>query len=155
MQVPRVAEKACLFTFEELCGEAVGASDYISLVTSFHTLALKGVPVFNGSNRSLAYRFVALIDVMYDHRTKLLMSAEDYPEGLFKNVLTYSDSKEKVKDEMTVVDDNLGFAKDRTVSRLIEMQSMEYAIAHAERHAPEILLALQEAQGAPKERRHY
>ena len=42
------------------------------------------------------------------------------------------------------MDDNLGFVKDRTVSRLIEMQSTEYLIAHAQEHAPELLLALQE-----------
>lgn len=44
-----------------------------------------------------------------------------------------------------VVDDNLGFAKDRTISRLLEMQSIEHLIAHAERHAPELVLALKEA----------
>lgn len=44
-----------------------------------------------------------------------------------------------------VVDDNLGFAKDRTISRLLEMQSLEHLIAHAERHAPELVLALKEA----------
>lgn len=43
-----------------------------------------------------------------------------------------------------VVDDNLGFVKDRTISRLIEMQSNEYLIAHAVTHAPELLLALKE-----------
>ncbi len=45
---------------------------------------------------------------------------------------------------MQVVDDNLGFVKDRTISRLIEMQSTEYLIAHAMTHAPELLLALKE-----------
>lgn len=44
-----------------------------------------------------------------------------------------------------VVDDNLAFSKDRTVSRLLEMQSIEHLLAHAERHAPELVLALKEA----------
>lgn len=43
-----------------------------------------------------------------------------------------------------VVDDNLGFAKDRTISRLLEMQSGEYLEAHAKSHAPHLLLAIQE-----------
>ena len=43
-----------------------------------------------------------------------------------------------------VVDDNLGFTKDRTVSRLIEMQSEEYLEQHAEQRAPQLLLALKE-----------
>lgn len=45
-----------------------------------------------------------------------------------------------------LVDENLAFSKDRTVSRLIEMQSMEYMVTHARAHAPELLLALLEAQ---------
>lgn len=47
-----------------------------------------------------------------------------------------------------IVDDNLGFAKDRTISRLTEMQSDEYLEAHAQAHAPELLLALQERRQA-------
>lgn len=43
------------------------------------------------------------------------------------------------------VDDNLGFAKDRTISRLTEMQSLEYLLTHAHAHAPEYVLALEEA----------
>jgi hypothetical protein len=34
----------------------------------FHTLAVSGVPVFTAANRNEAYRFVTLIDVMYEHR---------------------------------------------------------------------------------------
>jgi hypothetical protein len=47
---------------------------------------------------------------------------------------------------LQIVDNNLGFAKERTVSRLTEMQSKEYLRAHAERHAPELLYALDEAE---------
>lgn len=50
-----------------------------------------------------------------------------------------------------VVDDNLGFAKDRTISRLTEMQSQEYLIAHAKQNAPELLLALEEAFALQKQ----
>lgn len=108
----------------------------------------------NAANRSMAYRFVTLVDVAYEHKVKLIIAAEGYPAALFENVLTYADSKAartKVgkggKSDAVVVDDNLGFAKDRTVSRLVEMSTMEYAVMHAEHNAPELLLALQEAQG--------
>ena len=43
-----------------------------------------------------------------------------------------------------MVDDNLAFCKDRTVSRLTEMRSDEYLRAHAAQHAPELLYALEE-----------
>jgi hypothetical protein len=45
-----------------------------------------------------------------------------------------------------VVDDHLGFSKERCISRLVEMQSLEYLIRHARRHSPSLLLALEEAQ---------
>lgn len=51
----------------------------------------------------------------------------------------------KEQEDALVVDDNLGFAKDRTISRLLEMQSREYLIVHAEHHAPELAPALKEA----------
>ena len=51
----------------------------------------------------------------------------------------------KAHEDAPVVDDNPALAKDRTISRLLEMQSREYLIAHAEQHAPELVLALKEA----------
>jgi peroxisome-assembly ATPase len=148
LHVPAAVGKACSFTFKELCGSAVAAADYIALASHFHTVAVKGVPVVTAENRSHAYRFVTLVDVLYEHRIKLLLSAEAYADDLFKNVRTGQEAAVEgpALPECAVVDDNLGFAKHRTVSRLVEMQTMEYAITHAERHAPELLLALQEAQ---------
>ena len=48
-------------------------------------------------------------------------------------------------DPRDIVDDNLGFSKDRCVSRLTEMQSLPYLTAHARKHSPNLLLALEEA----------
>ena len=49
-----------------------------------------------------------------------------------------------------LIDDNLAFSKDRTISRLTEMESMEYMLEHAKRRAPHLLLALEERGGAEK-----
>lgn len=57
----------------------------------------------------------------------------------------------RLRSEDLCVDDNVGFAKDRTVSRLIEMQSQEYAIAHAKEHAPELLPSLTAGHSVPSE----
>jgi hypothetical protein len=46
----------------------------------------------------------------------------------------------------TVVDVQLAFVKDRAISRLTEMQSIEYQLAWAKQHAPQLVLALQEMQ---------
>lgn len=57
-----------MFDFDELCNRPLAAADYIALAEKFHTLAVADVPRFNAANRSAGYRFVTLIDVMYEHR---------------------------------------------------------------------------------------
>ncbi len=58
--------------FSELCGRPVAAADYLALAERFHTLLLSGVPAFGPAVRSEAYRFVTLIDVLYEHRRAAL-----------------------------------------------------------------------------------
>lgn len=48
------------------------------------------------------------------------------------------------------MDDNLAFSKDRTISRLTEMESHKYLMSHAQRHVPCLVLALEEQGGAKK-----
>lgn len=54
--------------FQDLCGKPLGAADYIALAQAKHTLFLSGVPRFVGATRTEGYRFVTLIDVLYEHR---------------------------------------------------------------------------------------
>ncbi|KAK3276426.1 hypothetical protein CYMTET_15491 [Cymbomonas tetramitiformis] len=110
----------------------------------FHTIALQDIPVFNADNRPTAYRFVTLIDVMYENKTRLLCSAQGDPAALFESIMTQEQARDRQWAQELIVDDNLGFTKDRVISRLTEMQSEEYARAHAEKHAPEFLAALRQ-----------
>jgi cell division protein ZapE len=73
---------------------------------------LTGVPRLSADNASEARRFTWLIDVLYDHRVKLIMSAEVEAHALYTEGHNAHE-----------------FA--RTVSRLIEMRSRDYlAEAH-------------------------
>ena len=63
----------------------------------------------------------------------------------------FSSSSSSSNVEDVVVDDQLGFAKDRAISRLTEMQSIEYLLAHAKQYAPYMVLALQEMQHKQKQ----
>ncbi|KAI5081582.1 hypothetical protein GOP47_0001325 [Adiantum capillus-veneris] len=138
LQVPFAANGCAYFQFHELCEMPLGAADYIGLFNKFHTLALEGIPSFGSHNRVAAYRFVTLIDVMYENRARLLCSAEDEPVGLFKRCVTIADAP-KPRDSRAVrnddadlcVDNELGFAKERTISRLTEMISRPYLEEHA------------------------
>ncbi len=103
----RKAGGAVWFDFATLCGGPRSQNDYLEIATQFHTVVLSDVPKMTPRMASEARRFTWLIDVFYDHKVKLLMSAEVpalelYMEG-------------PMSDEF-----------HRTVSRIIEMQSREY-----------------------------
>jgi len=94
-------------TFKTLCGGPRSQNDYLEIATQFHTVLLSNVPQMSPRMSSEARRFTWLVDVLYDRRVKLIMSAavpatELYTEGLMANEFV------------------------RTVSRLQEMQSSEF-----------------------------
>ncbi|CAN8326205.1 unnamed protein product [Cochlearia groenlandica] len=141
LQVPLAANGCAYFLFEELCDRPLGAADYLGLFKKFHTLALEGVPLFGLHNRTAAYRFVTLVDVMYESKARLLCTAEGSPLELLERIVTISDaqqiaprtsSRSRKSDDLDIcVDNELGFAKDRTISRLTEMNSKEYLEQHS------------------------
>ncbi len=95
------------FDFKTLCGGPRSQNDYLELASQFHTVVLSDVPRMSAAMASEARRFVWLIDVLYDQRVNLLMSAEVEPEALY-----------------TV--GAMAGEFHRTVSRIIEMQTREY-----------------------------
>lgn len=110
--VPCAAQGVARFDFDALCGEALGAGDYLALATHFHALVLDGIPRLSPENYDKARRFIVLVDALYDHRVKLVASADAYPDQLYQR-------GEGAK------------AFERTASRLEEMQSQDYlALAH-------------------------
>ncbi|CAN0912237.1 5'-nucleotidase domain-containing protein DDB_G0275467 [Linum grandiflorum] len=129
LEVPFAANGCAYFKFEELCDRPLGAADYFGLFKNFHTLALEGIPILGLNNRTSAYRFVTLIDVMYENRARLLCTAEGTPFELFEKIVTIADAQQMAprtsgrsrrNDEADLcVDNELGFAKDRTISRQV------------------------------------
>ncbi|PIZ31753.1 MAG: cell division protein ZapE [Alphaproteobacteria bacterium CG_4_10_14_0_8_um_filter_53_9] len=70
------------FTFEELCENPLGRTEYLALIRTVDTLMIENVPVLEASDADAALRFVTLVDIMYDHKRRLVLSAADYPENL-------------------------------------------------------------------------
>jgi len=112
LSVPAAAQGVARFEFAELCGAALGAGDYLALATHFHALVLDGVPRLSPDNFDEARRFIVLVDALYEHRVKLIASAEAQPDQLYQR-------------------GEGAQAFERTASRLYEMQSAEYlALPH-------------------------
>jgi cell division protein ZapE len=117
----RVAAGVAWFEFSELCDGPRAQADYIELARRFHTILLANVPQLRPSKLDAARRFTWLVDEFYDRRVKLVISAAAPAHELFA-----------VADTGDAFLRNLNTAfVDRTVSRLIEMQTHEYlALPH-------------------------
>lgn len=95
------------FDFKTLCGGPRSQNDYLEIATQFHTLLLSDVPQMSIRMASEARRFTWLIDVLYDRRVKLILSAQVPAEALY-------------------VEGPLAHEFPRTASRLNEMQSSDF-----------------------------
>ena len=104
------------FDFKVICGWGRSQNDYIDLTKRFHTVIVSGVPRMSIEQADVARRFTLLVDVLYDQRVKLIVSAEAPPEALLDRGDGTSDSQLQA----------MIFQFDRTASRLAEMQTLEY-----------------------------
>ncbi|TFK53712.1 hypothetical protein OE88DRAFT_1655972 [Heliocybe sulcata] len=83
LHVPSAANGVCKFTFAELCEQDLGPADYLTLASTYHTLAISSLPILKLSSKNQARRFISLIDALYESRCRLLCLAEADPESLF------------------------------------------------------------------------
>ena len=110
LHVPKSLKGVAVFSFKRLCAEARGASDYLAIARRFHTVIIVGIPVLGPENRNEAARFVTLIDALYEKKVKLIAGADAPPAALYPS-------------------GDGSFEFERTVSRLMEMQSQDYLAA--------------------------
>lgn len=112
VQARRVGGGVAWFDFQALCDGPRSQNDYLELARDYHTLLVSNIPCMSADQSNAARRFTWLIDVLYDHRVKLVASAAGQPEALYT----------------AGVHANEFF---RTVSRLTEMQTEAYlALPH-------------------------
>ncbi len=108
----KCAKGIAWFDFTALCDGPRSQSDYIELARWYPSVIVSGVPELDPMREDQTRRFIALVDEFYDRRVKLIISASNTAESIYTGK-------------------RLSFEFDRTVSRLIEMQSAEYlALPH-------------------------
>jgi cell division protein ZapE len=107
--IPAQAMGVARFKFEELCAVPLGASDYIAIARSYHTVFIDGIPRLDAARRNEARRLITLVDVLYERNVKLFATAEAEPAELF-----HADTGAEA------------FEFARTVSRFAEMRSRDY-----------------------------
>lgn len=106
------ADGVIWFSFEELCDGPRSQNDYLELARCFHSILVSDVPIMGRLKEDQARRFINLVDVLYDHNVKLIISAETSADQLYQGT-------------------RVEFEFQRTISRLQEMQSHNYlALGH-------------------------
>ncbi|KAF0766897.1 putative ATPase N2B [Aphis craccivora] len=127
-------------SFEELCDRPLGAVDYLYLAQMFHTIAIRDVPQLDLDSLSPLRRFITLIDTLYDNKIFILIYADKPVKDLFvaKKTGGLGDDQKVLMDDLNLQPESTNakanvftgdeeiFAFDRTVSRLMEMQSIDY-----------------------------
>ena len=112
--VVRQSSSAVWFDFESICGGPRSQDDYIEIAREYQSVIVSDVPILEPVRENQARRFIALVDELYDRNVNLIVSAAALPVDLYRG-------------------DRLKFPFERTVSRLIEMQSEDYL---AREHRP-------------------
>jgi cell division protein ZapE len=112
--VIRHSSSAVWFNFFAICAGPRSQDDYIEIAREYQSVIVAGVPILDWQRENEARRFVALVDELYDRNVNLIISAAASPTQLYRG-------------------ERLSFQFERTVSRLIEMQSEEYL---AREHRP-------------------
>ncbi len=104
------------FDFSEICGRPLGAADYHALAENFDKIIVDNVPAMTFDRRNEAKRFITLVDVLYETKTKLILCAQVEAEDLY-----HADHGAEAQEFR------------RTASRLREMRSEDYLDAWAAR----------------------
>ncbi|KAK6129548.1 hypothetical protein DH2020_036706 [Rehmannia glutinosa] len=155
LEVSESCNGVARFTFEYLCGQPIGAADYIAIAKTYHTVFISDIPVMSMRIRDKARRFITLIDELYNHHCCLYCSAAASVDDLFQGTeegtlfdlesfqfeteIEGSKLRRDVLAEGTVSSEGSTtgiisllsgqeemFAFQRAVSRLIEMQTSFY-----------------------------
>jgi cell division protein ZapE len=103
----RTCDDVAWFEFRELCDGPRSQNDYIELGKIFHAVLLSGVEQMSVTTDDIARRFINMVDEFYDRNVKLIISAEVELKDLYTG-------------------GRLNFEFQRTLSRLLEMQSHEF-----------------------------
>lgn len=108
----KCSNHAVWFTFEVLCNVPRSQLDYLEIADRFDTVFLSDIPVLTPDDTPRVVLFIRFIDVMYDRGMRLVVSAAVPAPRLY-------------------IEGPMLKSFQRTLSRLEEMQSIDYLKRHA------------------------
>ena len=105
-EIKRYFEKIVRFSFDELCGQNIGAEDYIKIAKECKFIVIENIPVFSDNNSDQQQRFITLVDILYEEKIPLMTTSDTKIEN-------FSSSRSLEK------------PFKRTLSRLYELTSVK------------------------------
>ncbi len=124
LRVPRQAQGVARFSFRELCLDLLWTSDYLAIARTFHTLVVDAIPT-RFTHRNHAKRLCALVNILYEHNVRLIVSADGEPSDIHSGmVATLNPAIGSAIRSPETTPEMLEFR--RTASRLAEMRSAAY-----------------------------
>jgi predicted ATPase len=174
LRVERFASRVAWLPFSQLCEASVGPPDFLALAAACDAVLVSDVPALANRLDNVTRRFITLVDVLYDHQRRLVVSSSESLESIFSNVTDRPSTR--AERDISVADvggssgrlttmmapdvewsatgligaslassDDIGFAILRARSRLLEMQTENYR-ARAQQHAQQQRAQQQHAQ---------
>jgi len=126
----RRAKGVIWFDFPELCEKPRSQVDFLEIASAYHTVLISNVRRMLPTQTDVIRRFTWLVDLFYDQRVKLVLSAQVPAEELVASTGDETGAARMVHREFT-----------RTASRLREMQSRDYfGQRHASAENPQVLV---------------
>ena len=107
--IPEACNKTARFNFTDICGQPLAAMDYAEIIKSFNAIIIANIPILKLENKNEARRLITLIDIIYENRSLLAMSAEAEPASLYQ-----------------AAHGNEARDFQRTASRIAEMRTRQY-----------------------------
>lgn len=107
IRIIKESEQTIWFDFKDICGRPRSQNDYLEIVKNYRTVLISNVPIIESEKHDLITSFVHLIDVFYDARIRVVISAATPIEQIYPN-------------------GRMKFEYQRTLSRLKEMQTEAY-----------------------------
>ncbi|KAI9291064.1 AFG1-like ATPase [Neoconidiobolus thromboides FSU 785] len=132
--VPYANNGVAKFTFEELCVQPLNAADYLKLSEKYHSVFLSNIPYIYQCDRNIIRRFITLIDALYENKNTLICLSIDKTELLFQpkgNNNLVGESQDNKDSSNSVVDEET-FALQRTYSRVVQMQSINWVTMNSQ-----------------------
>mmetsp|Transcript_34234 Transcript_34234/g.53399 ORF Transcript_34234/g.53399 Transcript_34234/m.53399 type:complete len:436 (-) Transcript_34234:1301-2608(-) len=135
LRVKAAAQGVAFVPFADLCSQKLGAGDYLALAESFHTIVLEGIPQLTLQNHDETRRFIILLDELYEHRCRVIMSAQEAenPDDLFE-LVAVEEKMAKIRRRLESEEMKEQKALEESIAQDLQGETERFGVKFSKRH---------------------